>query len=233
MKCIYPRQEYVEIGTGVPIESDNLVEFHLLYSGPLHSAGKENPRSEKHAIRKVFHSQLRRHWETNNYLREIAVGMGQQVRSTGISLENLPIESFEYGARKLGENWNRGGFNFLPLITKDVCLRCSLDILFLRVDEYPFVFGGSGDIDGRLKILFDSFRMAESGELPNGATPEVGENPFFVLLQDDKLITEVRVKTDRLLKLPDNKPAGKHDVYLQISVRLNPTIKASYSWVFE
>jgi hypothetical protein len=226
-------EEYTEVGSGEPIESENLVEFHLLYGGPLHSAGHENPRVEKHSIRKVFHSQLRRLWETNSYLREYAVGVGQQMRSTGASAGDLTVESFEHGARVLGANWNRNGFNFLPLVQKRVCLRCSLDILFLRVDEYPFVFGGSGDIDARMKQLFDSLRMADAGELPVGAKPEQDENPFFVLLEDDKLISEVRVNTDRLLKLPEARPPNKHDVYLQISVRLNPTVKVSNSWVFE
>ena len=233
MQQIAPN-EYVEIGSGEPIESENLVEFHLLYGGPLHSAGHENPRVEKHSIRKVFHSQLRRLWETNSYLREHAVGMGTQVRSTGVAAGDLSTEAFESGAQILGYNWNRNGFNFLPLVTKRMCLRCSLDILFLRVDEYPFVFGGSGDIDARLKQLFDSLRMADNAsELPTGAMPQVDENPFFVLLEDDKLISEVRVNTDRLLKLPEARPPEKHDVYLQISVRLNPTIKGPLSWVFE
>jgi hypothetical protein len=160
--------------------------------------------------------------------------MGAQVRSTGVSAGDLSTESFERGAQSLGVNWNRNGFNFLPLVTKRLCLRCSLDILFLRVDEYPFVFGGSGDIDARLKMLFDSLRMADNAtELPVGAKPEKDENPFFVLLEDDKLITEVRVSTDRLLKLPEARPPEKHDVYLQITVRLNPTIQASHSWVLE
>jgi hypothetical protein len=225
--------EYMEVGTGVPIESENLVEFHLLYSGLLHSAGQENPRKEKHAIRRVFHSQLRRLWETNTYLRELAVGNGQQVRSSGIVPEGLSEEWFEHGARSMGANWNRAGFNFLPLVTKKVCLRCSLDILFLRMDEYPFVFGSSGDIDGRLKTLVDSLRMADAGELPVGAKPEQGEDPLFVLLEDDKLISEVRVNTDRLLKLPEAKVPDKHDVYLQISVKLNTTVRTSYSWVFD
>lgn len=234
----YSPQMYHETGNGEVVEGENLVEFHLLYSGPLHSGGSEHPRKEKHIIRKVFHSQLRHLWETQPYLREMAVGMGGQVRATGVDPAQLSKESFEHGVQTMGKNWNRSNFNFLPLVTKNVCLRCRLDILFLRVEESPFVFTGSGgnagDIDARLKILFDAMRMIDnSSELPNGVRPEEGEDPFFVLLQDDKLISEVNINTDRLLKLPENRPLDKHDVYLQIRVRLNPTIKSSYSWVFE
>jgi hypothetical protein len=227
-----PAQEYVEVGSGEPIESENLVEFHLLYTGPLHSSGSASPRIEKHAIRKVFHSQLRHLWETHPNLKEWTEGHG----SFGITQEDaaaLPAgERFQRGALELAK-WNRNGFNFLPLVTEAVALRCSLDILFLRTDGFPFVLRG-GDIDGRLKILFDSMRMPDKGdELPVGAAPEVTENPMFILLQDDKLISEVHVNTARLLKLPDNKPIDEHDVYLQITVRLNTTIKVANCWVFE
>ena len=86
--------------------------------------------------------------------------------------------------------------------------------------------------DGRLKALFDALRIAESGELPLKAIPEADEEPFHCLLQDDKLISEVRVNTGQLLKLPDAKPLDKHDVYLQITVRLNSTQMSQWSWAF-
>ncbi len=223
----------MESGSGEGIKGENLVEFHLLYSGPLHSAAKENPRKEKHAIRKVFHSQLRRLWETHPNLKDFAEGHGD----FGITREEsdaLPrAEIFQRGVLELGSKWNRNDFNFLPLVTEKVALRCSLDILFLRTDDNPFVLRG-GDIDGRLKMLFDSLRMTDNAsELPPGATPDSTEIPFFVLLQDDKLISEVHVNTDRLLKLPENKPLDEHDVYLQITVRLNTTVKVANAWVFE
>jgi len=224
--------EFVEIGSGVPIASEGLVEFHLLYSGPLHSTGYENPRKEKHSIRKVFHSQLRHLWETHPNLRERAQGEGE----IGITMETAAAmpkaELFQRGVRGLGANWSRGGFNFVPLVTRKHCLRCGLDILFLRAEERNYVLQG-GDIDGRLKILFDALRMADAGEFPEGAAPEADEEPFFVLLQNDDLISEVHVVTDRLLNLPGVKTVDKHDVYLQITVRLNPTVNRAETWMFE
>jgi hypothetical protein len=225
-------QEYIEIGTGEPIDGGNLVEFHLLYEGPLHSGGSENSRKEKHAIRKVLHAQLRQLWETHPNLKERAEGEGE-IGITREAVAGLPSgELFQRGVRELAK-WSRSGFNFLPLVTKRVVLRCSLDILFLRTDDLPFVLNG-GDIDGRLKILFDSMRMVDKDdELPVGAKPDLAENPFFVLLQDDRLISEVHVNTSRLLKLPSEKPMDKHDVYLQITVRLNPTVTRADTWMFE
>src|SRR5271166_4796740 len=60
---------YFEIGSAPPIEKENLVEFHLLYSGPLHSNGD---RKEKHAIRKVFHFQLQQLWHLDLNLKLMA-----------------------------------------------------------------------------------------------------------------------------------------------------------------
>jgi hypothetical protein len=222
--------EYVEIGSGVPIESEDLVEFHLLYSGPLHSAGHEWQRAEKHNIRKVFHSQLRHLWTIHPNLRQRAEGIGALEHGSS----DLPHdELFQKGVKHIGSNWDKNGFNFIPLVTKALCLRCSLDILFLRRDERPFVLHG-GDIDGRLKILFDALRMTDQKqELPPGIVPEPSECPFFCLLEDDKLISEVHIKTGPLLMLPGSLAIDEHEVYLEIGVRLNATQRVSHSWVFD
>jgi hypothetical protein len=242
-----PRSEYVEIGSGEPIESENLVEFHLLYSGPLHSGGAESARKEKHAIRKVFHPQLQRLWNTDPSLIRLADRYGglafselPEMRSNPnftLDFNNKPGSEkkqflTELAFKEIGSQWNRGAFNFVPLVTEEYCLRCSLDILFLRAEEKNFILQG-GDIDGRLKALFDALRIVtHTGELPANISPAADENPFFCLLQDDKLISEVRVNTGQLLRLPDAKALNPHDVYLQITVRLNSTQLNQYSWAF-
>ena len=47
--------------------------------------------------------------------------------------------------------------------------------------------------------------------------PEKGEDPFFCLLEDDNLITDVKVTTDRLL-LPAKEDEHIHDVHLTLHV---------------
>jgi hypothetical protein len=42
--------------------------------------------------------------------------------------------------------------------------------------------------------------MPEVNALPGGAAPAANEDPFFCLLEDDKLVTGVRVETDRFLE---------------------------------
>ncbi len=202
-------QTYLEVGSAGPLESENLVEFHLLYSGPLHSEKSDLQRSEKHAIRKVFHSQLRQLWMLHPNLRVRAEGIGsahEMVPGIPNLIDLPPDEAFQKGVEVMGRNWSRNGFTFLPLVTAALCLRCSLDILFLRAEERNYVLQG-GDIDRRLIVLFDALRMVRQGsEIPVGAKPEADENPMFVLLENDELISEMRVNTDRLLKLPEARP---------------------------
>lgn len=224
---------YLEVGSGEPIESENLVEFHLLYSGPLHSNG--SPK-EKHEIRRVFHSQLLRLWQNNKNLRSMAIYRGRKAYGEEIRSSVLPLaipraltddEAVPKGLIEMGKNWARNGFNFVPLVTSDIALRCSLDILFLRAEEKNYVLQ-AGDLDGRIKTLFDALRMIREGnEIPANVIIESDERPLCVLLENDDLISQVKITADGLLRLPD-KPFSKHDVYLQITVTLNSTTGSTW-----
>jgi hypothetical protein len=236
-------QTYLEVGSGEPIEKENLVEFRLLYEGPLHTDNSDHARTEKHRIRKVFHRQLRRLWETHPNLRIMARMSGgpEYVRdwvenhgTGGVPAAISEDEIMRWGFKYLSYKWARSGFKFLPLVVPELCLRCSLDILFLRMEERDYVLQG-GDLDGRIHVLFDGLRMIRDGQEipPKHKTPEADEDPFFCLLQDDTLVSDVKINTGRLLLLPNQKDSDQHDVYLQITVKLNPVQRSQYSWVFE
>ena len=77
-----------------------------------------------------------------------------------------------------------------------------------------------GDLDNRLKTLLDALRAPnDPQELPAGASPQSDEDPFYCLLEDDKLIIGLSVTNDRLLR-PTANP--KH-VVLLIHVAPEPT----------
>jgi hypothetical protein len=124
-------------------------------------------------------------------------------------------------AQKIATQFAVNGFLFLPLVGSvfsGVDTACAVHILFLRRDSPGKIVSGGGDIDNRIKTLLDALKMPTAGELPPQATPQAGETPFFCLVQDDKLITEMQVTTDRLLTpLADNEHAN--DVHLVIHVR--------------
>ena len=81
-----------------------------------------------------------------------------------------------------------------------MCLAAEMEILMLKPEPPGKIVNQSGDIDNQLKTLLDALRMPSStSELPRGESPKQGENPFFCLLEDDRLITKLSVTTDQLL----------------------------------
>src|SRR5207248_1320521 len=130
-------------------------------------------------------------------------------------------EGFRWETRRdeLAYKFRRVDYRFVPLVTEDMFLSCGLEILFLRQDG-PIL--QAGDIDGRLKTLFDALTMPRHAEQLKGfEIPGDGEDPFYCLLEDDSLISNVRVETDVLLE-PTGETTDKHDSRLIITVRLKP-----------
>jgi hypothetical protein len=122
----------------------------------------------------------------------------------------------------LAERYERFGYRFVPLVRRDLSLICGIDILFLRPDQPGDVLK-SGDIDNRLKTLFDALQMPrDKSQLPaNAAAPGDDETPFFCLLEDDSVITKLSVETDLLLQ-PTGERFDVNDARLVITVRLRP-----------
>jgi hypothetical protein len=194
------------------------MEFRLTYEGRLLGASRSDTRAEhKHQLRKVFHRQLQRFWQINPYLQR-----GQPV--TFSHGTNSPFIGTAHGSTLIewiAPRYTRFGYRFIPLVRAELSLRCSLQILFLR-PEKPGDLIKSGDIDNRLKTLFDALRMPENiGELGSSSSPGEGEDPFFCLLEDDKLISQVAVETDLLLE-PTSDDMGHNDARLVISVAIRP-----------
>lgn len=202
------------------------MEFRLIYQGRLPAEGRAGGRArEKHVIRKHFHKQLRELWQQHPELRN--QGAKRYLVIERGPLGRIAIESDDPGAKTwiehIADNHARCGGRFVPLISEAGGFTCSLDILFLRRDNPGSIVRSGGDIDNRIKVLFDGLKrpeiMDDLGELPI----EADENPFFCLLEDDKLITKVSVTTDRLL-LPAAADENIHDVFLQIHVTvINPS----------
>jgi hypothetical protein len=171
------------------------LEFRLIYQGPLaaQGTGGGGRLAEKHAIRKALHPQLRELWHQ--------------------------IPALSHDLDFFAGQFRRDGFNYVPLVSSigSSPRWCKLDILFLRRDMPGNLVKSGGDIDNRIKVLFDGLRItANLGEL-GGAVPEPDEDPFYCLLEDDSAIIELNITTDRLLT-----PAlGGHmnDVALVIRVR--------------
>jgi hypothetical protein len=113
-----------------------------------------------------------------------------------------------------------GNYGFVPLVTESLILACKLDILFLRREVGLGRIVQGGDIDNRLKTLFDTLKRPKDMDELGGWAIDDDEKPFFCLLEDDILITEVRIRADTLLTPPRDR--NDDDVKLVIGVTVKP-----------
>ena len=209
------------------------MRFRLTYEGELKSSQKDSIGSQvdklaehKHSIRKVFHKQLKHLWMTNKFLRTHRVEKRQGV------VPLLPGQELWWGVedgnyipmvQSVAADYQEHGYSFVPLVREKISLLCSLDILFLRRD-IPGSVLFAGDLDNRIKTLIDALRRPRNAsELNGNRIPAKDEIPFFCLLEDDRLVTQLSVEADTLLDSPTgNTEQDMRQVRLVITVNLKP-----------
>ena len=174
------------------------MNFTLTYDGDLNSNGD---RRHKHEIRRVFHHELAELWKAS------------------------PLS--QHGAPDPALTKQVGNHRFFPLASSAREEVAELKIIMLRPQTGPgFIIGEGGDIDNRLKTLFDSFRMPDKvDELPAGEQPAEDEDPFFCLLENDILITGLSVRTDRLLEPGQRNSHVK--LLIEVSIKKVPMVGAN------
>jgi hypothetical protein len=178
------------------------VEFRLALQGDL-PPSKSGTLDAKHRIRRELHPQLRTLWHQDETLR---------------NWFTAPPEGHPDYLGQRADDYARCGFRFVPLVALKDEGGCALDILILRRQEPNKLFTGAGDIDARVKTLLDGLRMPQQCSELGGAVPEDGEDPFFVLLEDDRVIHELNITTDRLL-VPPKPHESQREIVAIIKVR--------------
>jgi hypothetical protein len=207
------------------------VEFRLTYHGLLLSDqdrhGRVEPSRAKHKqeIRKQLHLQLKRLWEISPYLSTPSrpppapLPLPGTLPVTGIG-RVLGRPDPKHTAAHLANRFSRNGYRFVPLVLRELELLCGIEILFLRMGDPGGVINRVGDLDNRLKTLFDALTMPrDASQLGPYAEPDSGEDPFYCLLEDDSVITKATVESDRLLE-PISTPSNENDARVVITVRL-------------
>jgi Holliday junction resolvase RusA-like endonuclease len=178
------------------------MNFTLFYRGKLKSNGKPE---EKHALRKHFHPQLRQLWN-------------QPPLSNFSSFYESSLDQMESSI-----TYRVGKFRFTPLVCTGLHLVARLDITLLRPEAPGSLITTGGDIDNRLKTLLDSLKIPkERSALPKGSFPNTDEDPFFCLLEDDNLVTEIAVRTKQLLEPEYQK--GEVVVLLEVTTLKTSTL---------
>jgi hypothetical protein len=205
----FPHTERLLIDVWPEGEGD-LVEFRLVYRGPLHAASQDNTRTtEKHEIRRYLHRQLKTLWREHPALSNWV---------KPIPINEVPSWQGRSHADVVSDDYQIGNARFLPLINSRHGLACALDIIFLRRDVPGSAIINGGDIDNRLKVLLDALKVPKnSGKIPRTWSPSEDEKPLYCLMEDDSQITEIKVLSDRLL-LPLEDDERKNDVVLIIHV---------------
>jgi hypothetical protein len=165
-----------------------LMKFTLVYEGELR-ADDRPPR--KWEIRKYIHPQLKELWITNPTLIQVQRNRlipkgGDWMVEGHHSLDNhtaLPTHARPGGPSDnidLCEPITIGGRQFWPLVRDSFALTCALRILFLRKEEPGRVYQ-AGDLDNRLKTLFDSLSAPNADQIVADATIA---GPIYCLLEN-------------------------------------------------
>ena len=127
-------------------------------------------------------------------------------------MEHPPPEIFDLSTSN--ERQLVGKFVFQPIICRGRNVSCELDIKIFSRIPFGSVYHG-GDLDNRIKTLFDALCVPKLEQLPANDSPATDESLFSVLLQDDFLITDFCVKTEQLFT-----PGDDNEIEVDIAVTI-------------
>ena len=99
--------------------------------------------------------------------------------------------------------------------------------------DIPGIALSAGDIDNRIKTVIDALRRPRNASELAGSVPQTGEDPFFVLMEDDKQVSHFAVETDTLLDpLTGINEADMRQTKLVITVELRPYFVTNFNLSF-
>jgi len=204
------------------------MRFTLIYEGELFASGNKPKPKEKWEIRRKIQPQLAELWQTHPVLSRLAyISIPTSGGYFAVELHHKaphePRPPTPGNVQLLGPI-NVGDSKFIPLVRDSMATVCHLKINFLRKEEPGKLMRQDGDLDNRIKTLFDALRMPKADEMQHAGGPV--EEPFHCLLEDDSLITGYEINTGYLLTGPN---ANKHAVHLSIDVSVKVTHVKSYN----
>lgn len=153
------------------------MQFTLIYSSDLPPNGSVH---DKWKIRREIEPQLRRLCNTPPF--------------DALSRRQDPnADPSIYMGRSIRD------IDFIPVLKSEHGVRAEIKILMLS-SEIPGGVIHCGDIDNRMKTLFDAMSIPSEQQIPSD--PEFNpDRRVYCLLDDDRLITSVTVESERNLRL--------------------------------
>ena len=207
----------------------SVMRFVLVYRGELPASQKRGKPDAIKKIREQLHPQLEKLWQVSPALIALQstariadpnrAGSGR-VKISGVApghaqkIPNYPLEDWEID---LSAPIKVQGKQYRPLVRSSLNTSCKLNIQFLRADDQGSLRNGAGDLDNRIKTLFDALEMPAEDSLPGQLS---NDECTYCLCENDKLITDFDISSDRLL-LPDT--ASQKEVHLIIEVIIGVT----------
>jgi hypothetical protein len=104
----------------------------------------------------------------------------------------------------------------VPVVTRKSEFTIDVKVHFYRREDPGSILHG-GDLDNRIKTLFDALRMPHSPDEITDAPADGESRRLYCLLEDDSLITSVAVEAHRLWQ-PASEGRGDTDVRLAVHV---------------
>jgi hypothetical protein len=167
--------------------------FTLRYQGHIPSGGKTGKAEDKHRIRTAFSVQLGKKWTQTrlwNQYMEMNPPFAQH-RPGQFCSPDYMLPFFRV---------SKCGLTIYPLVTAHNGLWCELEI-WLSVFE-PRLLSPTGDIDNKIKIVFDALRMPQvDQEIPDSMRGP-GSDTLYCLLEDDTLIRKFSVEAEEAISSP-------------------------------
>lgn len=203
------------------VVGESAVRFSLHYQGDLPACTQTKTRvGDKERLRQHFHQQLLQLWQSEPLLSEQLdkhQAPRYALRMTGKQIQpDVKLDAMHTMV------WvgDIPGLLFVPLVTRRNGLGCRLDIKFMRPGKRGDLVTG-GDLDNRIKTLFDGLRMPhdKSEVVDSEAWKGKPQQLFYCLLEDDSLITDINVRTEPLLtRMSQSQPEVRLDIGVTIHV---------------
>jgi len=172
--------------------------LRLRYKGTLPPCGNHDSRKEdKHRIRLYFHDQLKRY------------------------MDDPSLQAFLLSTS--GERKRIGNWQFQPIICTRPPFHCELEIRISTPRLDVSLVENQGDLDSRLKTLFDALRAPRMvQEIPPDREPASPDDLYYVLLENDSLVTDLIIRTelDFSRTIEPRHPQEAPEVELDIFVRV-------------
>lgn len=200
------------------------MKFTLIYQAPIPPANKATQVEEKHRLREMTNRQLRN-------LSQLAplkyYQFLEEPSRPGI------VRPFTHEPDPLVDDPNTvpevvtnvGRFRFAALICQSMGLCAELDIVFYVFGKSSGSLRRDGDLDNRAKTLLDGLSIPKKNQIKGWEPKHGSEDPLFVLLQDDSLVTKLSVSQEPWLEAPQN----KDDVLAVVSVTVRAHIGTIYN----